>query len=483
LPYSQAGLFQPTFIGKLAGVEVQQKVLVIDDDKGQRHLLRTVLEKEGYEIAEAEDSRTGMEQLQSFQPDIVLLDVRLGTEDGMALLPWIKEVNPSVKTVLMTAFADVRDAVRAGRSGASDYLPKPLDLAGLRAVVNRLLSESTPMVKEGHGLHGLTAETRRQLRGMVVQSPSTVQLVSELNLVGPTEATVLLCGESGTGKEEFAQLIHRLSTRANMPLVSINCAALPESIVESELFGHVKGAFTGAISDRIGCIEQANGGTLFLDEIGELPLSVQPKLLRVLERGEFQRVGDGRIHKSQFRLIAATHRNLPEMIQQQKFRDDLFYRVAVFEATIPPLRDRTEEIDLLVTHFLEKLGHPELTLSLEAKRMLQSYNWPGNVRELRNAVERAAILAKSSGEILKTHLPPSIQNMQRRDWETQGTSTQLPPSVVDQTLDDMERDAIRLALEAENGNRTRAAERLGISRRALLYKLRRYREEGAVWAR
>jgi DNA-binding NtrC family response regulator len=392
--------------------------------------------------------------MRSWKPDMVLLDVRLPGISGIETLRQIRQFVSDLPVLLITAFADLRQAVDAMKSGAEDYLPKPIDLEELRTAINDAL-----------GLHAADGPASHPPLpdGFICESPAIKHLVATVAVVAPSNVPVLLGGESGTGKEVIARLVHAWSPRAAGPLVAANCASLPETLIESELFGHTRGAFTGAAEARQGFCRAAHGGTLFLDEIGELPLHLQPKLLRALETGQIMPVGSDRPVAVDARLIAATNRDLEQEIAAGRFREDLFYRLNVVELTLPPLRERREDILPLARRFgVEYAGGP-VRLSPQAMNCLLAYAWLGNVRELRNAVQRACLLCRGD-VILPEHLPPKIAAL--------ASAAAAPDEAAPGRLSQVERATILATLEECGGNRTHAAKKLGISRRALIYKLR-----------
>jgi len=436
--------------------EARKVVFVVEDDPKQREILTGYLTNRGYAVRSFGDAESALGALKEQRADLVLMDVRMPGMGGLEGLARIRELSPATPVVLLTAYADVKDAVTAMRRGAVDYLQKPIDLNELAGVVAENIGEPDFEAR---------AEPADIPSWFVAASRAMRSLLGEVSLVAPTDATVLVTGESGTGKELVARLIHQKSKRSSGPFVTVNCSAIPENLVESELFGHQKGAFTGADRARPGRFETADGGTILLDEIGELPLGIQAKLLRVLEDGTYQRVGDPQTRRCDIRVIACTNRDLESEVEAGRFREDLFFRLNVFRLHLPPLRERPEEIEFLVRHFLKRLGRPHMRVSQAALRALEAYNWPGNVRELANAIERAAILAP--GEIiLPEHLPPTVTQAQ------DGLTDQKASEV--RTLREQEREAILEALRRTGGNRTQAAKLLGISRRKLLYRLREY---------
>ncbi len=433
-------------------------ILVIDDDAGFRRLLETILTKEGYAVqtggSVAEARRAG--EVRQF--DLVISDLKLPDGEGLEVLRWWREHSPETPVLMVTAFGTVNSAVEAMKLGAADYIGKPLASPDeLRLLVRRAL--------EGKRLAGQAALLREETRerfscgSLIAGDPKMARVLEMVRKVAPTNATVLLAGESGTGKEVIARCIHENSQRAREVFAPVNCAALSPALIESELFGHEKGAFTGAAGQHIGRFERAHGGTLFLDEIGELDANLQAKLLRVLQERTFERVGGTRQITVDVRVIAATNRNLKQAVAEGKFREDLYYRLNAFPIELPPLRERPGDIPALASFFLAKaarsLGKPPLTLTPEAGQVLLSYGWPGNVRELENVMERLAILC--DGPIEPDDLPVSPSGPAR-------------PVL----FKDIERQAIEDALRANNGNRARTAKQLGISLRTLQYRLKDY---------
>ncbi|MGQ9914839.1 MAG: sigma-54-dependent transcriptional regulator [Thermogutta sp.] len=428
-------------------------VLVVDDDPSQRQLFAESVRQLGFAVLEAGSAEEAVDFVCRRSPDLVLLDVRLPGISGLEALPRMREARPDLPVMLITAYADVRDAVAALKSGACDYLTKPVDLEELKTAILDHLGETH---ERGEGI----AQLPPLPSDVVFADPAFRRVLETAALVAPTEAPVLILGPSGSGKDVIARLICRWSRRSDRPFVAANCAGLPETLIESELFGHIKGAFTGAQADRKGYFRAAQGGTLFLDEIGELPLHLQAKLLRVLENGEITPVGSDQPVRVDFRLIAATHRDLTEAVAEGRFREDLFYRLNVFELRVPALRERREDILPLARHFAEQFAGQSVRFSPQAASALLAHPWPGNVRELRNAVQRACLLARGD-VVLPEHLPPQIGRTVEGYEDDQAGR-----------LDVVERAAILATLEECGGNRTLAARKLGISRRTLIYKLR-----------
>ncbi len=435
----------------------QRKILVVDDEASQRQLLGGFLESLGIQTRQAASAEEALEAIGREAPDMVLLDVRLPGMSGLEALPEIRKLAGNLPVLLVTAFADLRQAVAAMKSGAVDYLAKPVDLEELEAAVLDTLGGP------GKDASGRTARAIPDMPPQYVFHSAAMRHVAEtVAVVAPSDVPVLVMGESGTGKEVVAQLIHRWSPRAEGPLVAANCAGLPESLIESELFGHTKGAFTGAVEARQGFFRAAHGGTLFLDEIGELPLHLQPKLLRAIETGRITPVGSDTPIAVDTRLVAATNRDLGNEVEEGRFRDDLYYRINVVELVVPPLGRRREDVLPLARKFaLEFAGGP-VRFSPQALQCLLAYGWPGNVRELRNAVQRAHLLSRGD-VVLPEHLPPKV---------AAGAGKQNGGSAIGGRLSQVERATILATLAECDGNRTHAARKLGISRRALIYKLR-----------
>ncbi|HAK97402.1 MAG TPA: sigma-54-dependent Fis family transcriptional regulator [Planctomycetes bacterium] len=432
-------------------------IFVVDDDARQREIIVEFLKGRGFRVRGAGDAERALALLDEETPALVLMDVRMPGMGGIEGLVRMRARVPALPVILLTAYAEVRDAVDAMRKGAADYLEKPVDLHELMAVIEGLAGARA--APEEDAAPPLPA-------GFVAASPAMARVVREADMVAGTDATVLITGESGSGKEKIAALIHARSARAAGPFVAVNCAAIPRTLVESELFGHVKGAFTGADANRSGRFETATGGTLLLDEIGELPLDVQPKLLRVLEDGDYERVGESATRRADARIIACTNRDLEKEAAAGTFREDLFWRLNVFHVHVPPLRERPEDIPELIRLFLQRAGKEKARLSPPTQALLAAYSWPGNVRELANVIERAAILS-AGAVILPEHLPEKLR------------APGAPPSaragegpVVN--VEEAERRAIREALRQTGGNRTEAAALLGISRRTLFYRLKQY---------
>ncbi|QDV44749.1 Transcriptional regulatory protein ZraR [Stieleria neptunia] len=431
----------------------QPVLMIVDDEPAQRELMGGFLQRQGLEIIEASSAESMLELLDVRPPDMILLDVRLPNMSGIEALPKIRQRLPAVPVVLITAFADVRQAVDAVKRGADDYLSKPIDLEELKvSVFDALGMRSVGDPKSKLTLPELPTE-------FVCESSAMRGLIETIAVVAPSDAPILIQGQSGSGKEWIAKLIHQWSHRAKHPIVTTNCAGLSATLVESELFGHVKGAFTGASENRLGMFRSAAGGTLFLDEIGEMPLEMQPKLLRALETHQVTPVGADRAVEVDTRLIAATNRNLQDEVTEGRFREDLYYRLNVVELIVPPLADRREDIIPLARQFASQFANRQVRFSPQASRAMLAHTWVGNVRELRNAIQRACLLCQGD-VILPEHLPAHVAVDQRAELPDAGRLSQV------------ERATILATLEECDGNRTKAAKVLGISRRALIYKLR-----------
>lgn len=426
-------------------------ILLVDDEVAQRRLLGSFLQSRGFAVQEAGSAEEALTLLDEQLPAMVLLDVRLPGMDGIAALAEIRRRAERLPVLLITAYADLRQAVAAVKSGADDYLAKPVDLDELEVAIHDALGRREPADRAAP-LPPLPA-------GLICASAAMRRVLETAAVVAPSQAPVLILGDSGVGKEMVAQTIHQWSPRAGGPLVAANCAGLPETLIESELFGHTKGAFTGATQARHGYFRAADGGTLFLDEIGELPLHLQPKLLRAIETGQITPVGSDESLHVDTRLIAATNRNLSEAVEAGQFREDLFYRINVIELIVPPLVERQEEILPLARRFAAEFAGTPVRLSPQAVQCLLAYPWPGNVRELRNAIQRACLLCRGD-VVLPEHLPPKVAAL---------AGSHSAPSAG--RLSQVERATILATLEECQGNRTHAAQKLGISRRALIYKL------------
>lgn len=451
-------------------------LLIVDDERPTREGLRAALE-DRYDVYLAEDAATAMELLERERFDVVLTDFRLPKEDGMQLIARAKSLSRPPVCILMTAYGSEDLAVDAMKRGADDYLAKGrLQIDELELRIAKAL-RTQQLETENQNLHR-QLDDRFGLEQIVGKSPAMAEVFEIVRQVAPTPATVLIQGESGTGKELIAKAVHQLSPRARQPLVTVHCAALPAALLESELFGHEKGAFTGAHERRIGRFEQANGGSLFLDEIGEIDASTQVKLLRVLGERTFERVGSGKTMAVDVRLIAATNRNLVELVKAGQFREDLYFRLRVVELWLPPLRERPGDVPLLALHFLKEIaaayGKPVREFTPDALQALLSYSWPANVRELRNAVEGAVALARGD-KITRRELPPSVRGL-GGGLPTAGA--RAPVDAAPQTVREAEKQLIIRALQETKGNRTLAAKKIGVGRRTLYRKLHEYHLDG-----
>ena len=446
-------------------------VLIVDDDSTHRTMLRALIGGWGYDAFEADDGSTAMDQVQERPFDLVLMDVRMLKVSGLEALERIKAFNPAIPVTIMTAYSSVETAIEALKKGAYDYLTKPLDFDKLRLTLERAmehirLKEENRILKENLGKHF-------DMQNIIGRSQAMITLLETVAHVAPSEATVMITGESGTGKELIAGVIHFNSPRKDGPFIKINCAAITETLLESELFGHEKGAFTGAERRKEGRFYQAHGGTLFLDEVSEMPLTMQVKLLRVLQEKELTRVGGEKVIKVDVRVIAATNKNLPELKAQGVFREDLYYRLNVVNLDIPPLRERIEDIPLLARHFLEmfaKKNRKEIKgFTPVAMDRLIRYDWPGNVRELMNAVERAVVLARA--DYLDDTDFIIMQNLSGQSDEALPVFVEKDNSI---SLEQVEKAAILQTLKSVTGNKSEAARRLGITRKTLHKKLKKY---------
>ena len=445
------------------------RVLVVDDEDSHRLMLRAVLAEEGYAVAEAADGTEAMHAVEREAFDVILLDLRMRAMDGIEVLTEIRKISPLVPVLIITAYATVQTAVDALKAGAYDYLTKPVDIEELKVLIEKAL-EHYQLRTENIALKERLGD-RFDFSRIIGRSEKMKALLETLAMVAPTDATVLIMGESGTGKEVIANAVHQNSPRSGQPFIKVSCAALPETLLESELFGHEKGAFTGAVSRREGRFQLAHRGTIFLDEVGEMSLTTQTKLLRVLQERAFEPLGSVRTVSVDIRVIAATNRDLAREVKEGRFREDLYYRLNVVALAVPPFRERKEDIPFLAEHFLtiyhEKNRKAVNAISGKAQDLLVRYDWPGNIRELENCIERAVIMARDE-VIVPADLPPQIR-MTVRGEERDGFC--IPAGT---SLDEMEKALIVKTLEEAGGNRTRTAEILGINRRTLQNKLKEY---------
>ncbi len=446
-------------------MESKGRILVVDDEVNARAALVELLRDEGYVLEAAADAFKALGKVADFAPDLVLTDLKMPGMDGLALLARLRENDPDLPVVVMTAFGEVETAVRAMQSGARDYLAKPVNVGELSLVVSRELEQRR--IRQEAGLLRARLSEKYSFENIIGNAAPMQEVFKTVAQIASSRASVLVTGESGTGKELIAAAIHERSPRAKGPFVKLHCAALAESLLESELFGHERGSFTGALTRRDGRFFQANHGTLFLDEIGEISAAIQVKLLRFLQEREFERVGGNETIAVDVRVIAATNRNLKSMLAEGKFREDLYYRLNVINLEMPALRDRPSDVPLLASHFLRKYAAENSKdlrgFTAEALESLTAYSWPGNVRELENLIERAVVLAQSA-EITVADLPAQFAPAKGRQ------KLQIPGA----TMDEIERYAITKTLESTGGSTSAAAEILNISVRKIQYKLHEY---------
>ena len=445
----------------------RNKILIVDDEAGLRFGVRDYLELQGYEVDEAESCQSAQQRFRASRPDVVVADYLLPDGTALDLLPRLKEIDAEIPLLILTAHGSIDLAVRAIKEGAEQFLTKPLELPALLVILQRILENK-------RNLHKQRANKNREVRAaidpFVGTSPAIVDLAEQARKVLLTESPILILGETGTGKGVLSRWLHANSPRSEEAFVDLNCAGLSRELLESELFGHARGSFTGAIKDHWGKVKAAEGGTLFLDEIGDVDLQIQPKLLKVLEDKRFRRVGDVRDRQVDVRLIAATHQDIGQLVADKKFRDDLYFRISTIPLTFPALRERREDIPVLAQYLLEKfgadLGRGEVHLGPDCLEALQSYSWPGNVRELRNVIERAILLSDQKTIGLKDlHFDGRA-----------GTQIYLNSNL---TLIELERQHIERVLQEEMGRVERAAKRLGVPRSSLYQKLKRHRIESS----
>ena len=454
-------------------------ILLVEDKDSLRAMLRHALEQQGHSVVEAVDEAEALRLVREARPDLVLSDLRLVTGDGVGVLKGAKDIDPELPVIVMTAYGSIQDAVVAMKEGAMDFLAKPVDPDHLLLLVDRALAQRRLIAENLLLKEELAA--RRGAPAIIGAAPALKRVIATLHRAAATDTTVLLLGESGTGKELFARTLHALSPRADGPFVAINCAAIPETLLETELFGHEKGAFTGATARKPGRFELAHRGTLFLDEIGDLPIGLQAKILRALEEKRFERVGGTQSLQVDVRLVSATNRNLKTAVAARQFREDLFFRLSVFPIDIPPLRERTGDIEVLARHFVERfcrdLKKRPLAFSPEAVDEMQRYEWPGNVRELQNCIERACILTE--GDTIR----PRHLNLSFRE----GIAAEAPPDAWEQIdlagtmadasrriLIEVERRKIVKALQEAGGQKPKAADLLQVSYKTFVQKLKEY---------
>ena len=448
----------------------QKRLLLIEDEQSLRQVISFQLRELGYQVTVAEDGLLGYEAFTEHQPDLVITDLRMPEMDGLELIQRLKAIAPDVPVLIITAYGDIQSAVSAMKLGVEDYLTKPLNSEEFSLAIERALKVKE-LVRENRELRAFIGE-RFQLENVIGTSKRMRELYDVVERVARTDITVLLLGESGTGKELIAKGIHHNSARCNKSFVTIDCGAIPETLLESELFGHRKGAFTGATSDRRGLFETAHSGTVFLDEIGELPLNLQVKLLRVLQDGQFLRLGESVPHQVDVRMIAATNRDLTTMVQDGTFREDLYFRLNIVPVKLPPLRERREDIPLLVNCFIseaaERHSRPPIRFANDVYHYFHQYPWPGNVRELKNLIERLTVLATSE-VITVNDLPDEVK-------QVRSAAGSLPILLPDHPIDleEIEKEIIRQALDKHQGNQTHAAKYLNITRNTLIYRMQKF---------
>ncbi|MBI2155262.1 MAG: sigma-54-dependent Fis family transcriptional regulator [Candidatus Rokubacteria bacterium] len=450
------------------------RILVVDDERSMREVLFSMLKKEGYDVTVADGGEAAIEAVRREPFDAIITDVRMPKVDGLQVLRAIKELSPDTMVIMITAFGSSETAVEAMKLGAYDYITKPFKYDEVTLNIRRALERKR--LRDENLTLWRQIQTQYRFENIIGKSPKIVEVFDTIRKIADSHSTVMVTGESGTGKELVAQAIHYNSHRRHKPFISVNCGAIPEGLMESELFGHVKGAFTGAVANKVGLFSAADGGTLFLDEITEIPALLQVKLLRAIQEREIRRVGDTKDTKVDVRLIAATNKDLETAVGDGTLREDLFYRLNVIPIHLPALHERREDIPLLVAHFLQKFGK-ELAkemrgVSPEALALLEQYRWPGNIRELENVVERACVLG--TGEILSVEaLPESV----RRQRQPRGIDLDLPEEGMDldATLDQIEAHLLTKALERTKGVQTRAAELLRLSFRQFRYKIQKHK--------
>ena len=445
----------------------KHSILIVDDEKNLSKLLSKVLIREGYGALTADSGIEALNIFESQQVDIIITDIKMPGMDGMELLRRIKTIDPSIKVIMITAFATLETAIEALRIGAADYITKPFNIDEVVYSVRRIVESSEEIEPLNQGIKNKDKSIENYL---ISKSPAMAKVLELIKQVADTKATIMLYGETGTGKELAAQALHSLSSRWDKPLIKVNCAAIPEQLLESELFGFEKGAFTGAVSRKPGRFELASGGTIFLDEIGDITAAMQVKLMRVLQEREFEHLGGTKTVKVDVRVITATNKNIEELVKKGLFREELYYRLNVVPITLPPLRERKGDIPVLIHHFLDNSsvisGRYEKQISEDAIQKMIEYNWPGNIRELENIIERCVVI--TPGDLIKIDdLPVNIINYSALDKIEGGFG-------LDNVVDNAEKDAIIDAIRKCRGNRTKASELLGISRRSLHRKINKY---------
>jgi len=441
------------------------KLLIVEDDNTMRFALTELFSQRGYEVVEAADAETGLHILSEQEIDLVIMDIKLPGISGLDALSRIHEIDVSIPVILITAYGDKKKALEALRKGAYDYFTKPFKMEEIEVVIKRAL-EKRQLEKEIRALRQ-QIDVEYEFKEIIGQSEPMKQVFNLIKKVLDTDVTVLITGESGTGKELVASVLHHHSPRRNKPFIKINCAAIPETLLESELFGHEKGAFTGAVTSKPGKFELAHEGTIFLDEIGEMPISTQAKILRVLQEREFERVGGTKTIKVNVRIIASTNRDLWKAVQEKTFREDLYFRLNVVNIHLPPLKERKEDIPLLVEHFIKKhnvkFNKKVMGITQEALGLLYQYHWPGNVRELENYIERAVLLA-----------PGKLITSKELPYHLLGIPEEAGEKNLDEIIEGIEKKLIIDALRKTQGVQTRAAQILGISERSLWHRVKKY---------
>ncbi|RJP19424.1 MAG: sigma-54-dependent Fis family transcriptional regulator [Candidatus Omnitrophota bacterium] len=444
-----------------------RRILLVDDDPSLCRVTQFQLQEAGYEVITATNGQDGLRKFREEEPVLVITDMKMPQMDGLELLVEIKRISPPALVIVITAHGSIETAIKAMKHGAHDYLCKPFEKDELLVVIEKALK-----------FHGLMRENihlreelldRYRFENIVGGSEAIQNVFKMIKRLCVMDSTVLIEGESGTGKELIARAIHYNSARRKQAFIAVNCPAIPEHLMESELFGHVKGAFTGALNDHIGKFELADGGAIFLDEIADMRLDLQSKLLRVLQEKEIDKIGSHKSMKVDVRVIAATNKNLKSCVEKNTFREDLYYRLSVVPLLLPPLRDRPEDIPLLIQHFLRELGVPQIPVEPEIYGILQQYPWPGNVRELHNIVEQMYVLRQNDDRLTAADLP---QHIHICGSQNPRFSLQIPPSGI--VLDDVEKELIKQALHQAAGNQTHAAQLLGITRQTLIYRMEKY---------
>ncbi len=457
---------------------MQRRILVVDDDESLRWVTQAQMQQSGYDVAAAASGEDALEQIRRNPPDLVITDLMMPRMSGLELLKKIRAEYPEIIIILVTAYGTIETAVEAMKAGAYDYITKPVNMDELRLTVARGL-ERLGLQEEVRNLRA-SLDRKYGFENILGKSEALLSVLDTASRAAQANSTVLIEGETGTGKELLAKAIHFNSRRKNRPFVTINCGAIPRDLLESELFGHMRGAFTGAVANKVGKAELADGGALFLDEIGEMPLELQVKVLRLIQNGEVEKVGAPGVSKVDVRIVAATNRNLEAMVEDGTFRQDLYYRLAVIPLRLPPLRERSDDIPELVEHFFLKAksdqGRPELNLPASLLPYFSTYGWPGNVRELENVVERIVVLARGD-EIALADLPEFLRRERPRPEEFR---IDLPPQGIG--LEAVEKELIMRALEKFNGNQTQAARYLDLSRKTLIYRMEKFglRKESAA---